>query len=381
MLAVVFVTRTSMGVQFQSVASVAPLLVAELGLGYAQVGSLIGLYMLPGAVFAPAGGVLGQRYGERRVVLVGLALMAAGAVVTATSHGFAQAAAGRLAAGVGAVLMNILLAKMVADWFAEREMSTAMAVMLTSWPVGLGIAAATFGGIAADWGWRAVIHLTAVAAGVGLVLMLALYRDPPRRAVVAASSARPRLSRHQLALAVTGGIAWGCFNASLVAMIAFGPGLLIARGAPLGEAGAMVSTAIWVTLLSVPAGGILADRLQRPSVMILGGSIAAGIAMMLVAASTWPLAVLVAAGALAGAPPGALMALLPRALPAQVLTVGFGVYYAVFYGVMALTQPLAGAVRDATGSPVAPVIFTGILMMLTAVAFAVFRAIEQRGMR
>jgi hypothetical protein len=48
-LALVFVTRTSMGVQFQSIAAVAPLMRAELALSYAQVGTLIGIYMLPGA--------------------------------------------------------------------------------------------------------------------------------------------------------------------------------------------------------------------------------------------------------------------------------------------------------------------------------------------
>ena len=379
MLAVVFLTRTSMGVQFQSIASVAPLLVADLGLGYVQVGSLIGLYMLPGALFALVGGVLGQRFGERRVVVAGLALMAVGAVVTAASDGFALAAAGRLGAGIGAVLMNILLAKMVADWFAEREMSTAMAVMLTSWPVGLGIAAATLGAVGAAWGWRAAVHLTAVAAGTGMLLMLFLYRDPPPRAASDAPARRPRLTRHQLALAITGGVAWGCFNASLVAMIAFGPGVLIARGASIGEAGATVSAAIWVTLLSVPAGGILADRMKRPTLTIVVGSVAAGIVMMLVPASTWPLATLLLAGVLAGAPPGALMSLLPKALPAEVLTVGFGVYYAVFYVVMAITQPMAGALRDITGGPVAPVLFTGALMIMTAVGLGVFRMIERRG--
>jgi len=51
-LAIVFVTRTSMGFQFQAVASVAPLIVGDLGLSYAQLGTLVGIYMLPGAFFA-----------------------------------------------------------------------------------------------------------------------------------------------------------------------------------------------------------------------------------------------------------------------------------------------------------------------------------------
>src|SRR5437667_11993382 len=66
-LAIVFVTRTSMGFQFQAVAAVAPLMVADLQLTWVQLGSLIGLYMLPGAVFALPGGVLGTRFGAPRM--------------------------------------------------------------------------------------------------------------------------------------------------------------------------------------------------------------------------------------------------------------------------------------------------------------------------
>src|SRR5262244_3009168 len=178
-LAMVFVTRTSMGFQFQAVAAVAPLMVADLGLTWVQLGSLIGLYMLPGAVFALPGGVLGQRFGERRTVVASLALMVAGGLVTAFAQSFVTAAGGRLMSGVGAVLMNILLAKMVADWFAGRELSTAMGIMLTSWPVGLGIAAATLGALATHASWRAAIVATALVAGLGLVLIAFAYRDPP----------------------------------------------------------------------------------------------------------------------------------------------------------------------------------------------------------
>src|SRR5437867_1866325 len=196
-LAIVFVTRTSMGFQFQSVAAVAPLMVAELQLTWVQVGSLIGLYMLPGAVFALPGGVLGQRFGDRRMVVVSLALMVAGGLVTAAAHGFIVAAAGRLLSGVGAVLMNILLAKMVADWFAERELSTAMGIMLTSWPVGLGIATATLGALATYTSWRTAIVASALVAALGLVLIAFVYRDPPETAGRAVER-RARLSGREL---------------------------------------------------------------------------------------------------------------------------------------------------------------------------------------
>src|SRR3989442_11409197 len=115
-LAIVFVTRTSMGYQFQSIASVGPLLMADLELSWAQVGTLIGLYMLPGAFLALPGGMLGQRLGERRTVVASLALMIVGGIITVAAHGYAAALAGRVLAGGRAVLIKVLLVKKVAGW-------------------------------------------------------------------------------------------------------------------------------------------------------------------------------------------------------------------------------------------------------------------------
>jgi len=372
-LALVFLTRTSMGFQFQSVASVAPLMIADLGLSYAQLGTLLGLYMLPGAFFALPGGVIGRRLGERRVVVAGLALMVAGGVLTAAAGGFGMAVTGRLISGVGAVVMNILLARIVSDWFADRELSTAMAVMLTSWPVGLGLAAATLGGVAAATSWRTAVLVTAAAAGLGLLLML-LCRDAP---APTDSPLQGALGGRALRLSISAGFAWGCFNASLVAIVAFGPGLLIARGATLGDAGRIVSVAIWLTMISVPLGGILTDRFGRPTLLIVSGSLVAAGTMLLIPVLGHAALAFGLVGLAIGAPPGGLMALLPKALPAERLTTGFGVFYTVFYVMMALTQPAAGLVRDVAGDPAAPVVVAAVVMAATVVGLAVFRRLER----
>jgi MFS family permease len=378
-LVIVFVTRTSMGFQFQAVAAVAPLMVEELHLTWVQLGSLIGLYMLPGAVFALPGGVLGQRFGDRRMVVGSLALMVAGGLVTAAAHGFVVAAAGRLVSGAGAVLMNILLAKMVADWFVGRELSTAMGIMLTSWPVGLGIATATLGALATHASWRVAVVATALVAGFGLVLIAFAYRDPPRSASGAAKAdaQRIRLSGREVGLASSGGFAWGCFNASLVAIIAFGPGLLTSRGMALRDAGFVVSLAIWVTMLSVPIGGLLTDRLGRPSIPIVAGSLLAALCTGLLPELSRPLLAFCLVGFAIGAPPGALMAILPKAVASERLATAFGVYYTVYYVVMAAVQLAAGGVRDLFGSAAAPIVFAALVMAATIVGFGAFRLIER----
>ena len=120
--------------------------------------------MLPGIVIALPGGMLGQRFGAKRVVLVGLALMAIGGVVMGLSASFAAAAAGRLISGTGAVLLTVLVAKMVTDWFAGREIVTAMAISIASWPFGLAVGLVVYGPLAGSVGWSAIMHLGALCA-------------------------------------------------------------------------------------------------------------------------------------------------------------------------------------------------------------------------
>ena len=273
MLGVIFLTRLSMGIQFQSIASVAPLLVNDLHIGYGQVGWLMGLFMLPGAAIAYPGGMLGRRFGERRLVLLGLALMTLGGLTTAASEGFALAAAGRVASGTGGVLLNVMLTKMVADWFVGREISTAMSIMLTSWPVGIGLALATLGTLAGATSWRVALYLTVIATAIAFVLILSLYRDPPPRE--AAAAGRSSLVSREIGLSVLAGLVWGIFNASYVVFLSFAPGFLVEGGTSVGAAGAVTSLAIWVTLVSVPLGGLLADRLKRPDVLTVVGSLLA----------------------------------------------------------------------------------------------------------
>jgi predicted MFS family arabinose efflux permease len=376
MLGVIFLTRLSMGIQFQSIASVAPLLVNDLHIGYGQVGWLMGLFMLPGAAIAYPGGMLGRRFGERRLVLLGLALMTLGGLTTAASEGFALAAAGRVASGTGGVLLNVMLTKMVADWFVGREISTAMSIMLTSWPVGIGLALATLGTLAGATSWRVALYLTVIATAIAFVLILSLYRDPPPRE--AAAAGRSSLVSREIGLSVLAGLVWGIFNASYVVFLSFAPGFLVAGGTSVGAAGAVTSLAIWVTLVSVPLGGLLADRLKRPDVLTVVGSLLAMGALLAFPHTGAPALSCFLIGALAGAPPGAVMALLPKALPPAALGSGLGIYYSVFYLAMTVAPGLAGMLRDQTGSAAAPIVFAGVLITVPILALAAFRRLERR---
>jgi 5-methylthioadenosine/S-adenosylhomocysteine deaminase len=380
MLAVVSLTRSSMGFQFQSIASMAPFLIDEFRISYAQVGWLVGLFLLPGAVIALPGGFLARRFGDRRVVSVGLLLMAAGGLVTAASPTFGLASLGRVVSGTGGILLNVLLAKMVADWFAGREVATAMAVMLNAWPAGIAIGIASLGALAGGTGWRAAMAATSAVAAGALVLMLTLYRDPPAAPGGSpAAAGRVGLTGRDVALAGLSGSAWATLNAGLIAFVSFAPGLLIARGASVADAGILVSLTMWVSLLSVPAGGYLADRFGFREGAIAAGCVATGAFMCLVAAvPAAPWLWFLLAGSTLGLPPGPIMTLLPRVLEPERLAGGFGVYYTITFLGMAAAQPAAGWLLDLTGSPTVPIYFAGLLLAGSAVFLGGVRLLVRR---
>src|SRR5690606_37639355 len=105
-LALLFAVRTTMAIQFQSVAAMSPVIMHAFGIGLADIGLLIGLYLAPGIVIALPGGEIGRRFGDKQVVLFGLALMIAGGAMIALLPESHWQVAGRLISGTGGVLLN-----------------------------------------------------------------------------------------------------------------------------------------------------------------------------------------------------------------------------------------------------------------------------------
>ena len=89
----------------------------------------------------------------------------------------------------------------------------------------------------------------------------------------------PNLPPRDWALALTAGSMWMLFNVGFIVLLGFGPGVLVSRGASLGGAGFQVSLAVWISVLSVPLGGVVVDRMRRPNVAIVVGCVLTALAI------------------------------------------------------------------------------------------------------
>jgi hypothetical protein len=176
-LTLLFAIRLSMAIQFQSVAAIAPIVMNEFGVGPGDVGLLIGLYLAPDPIIALPGGEIGRRYGDKSAVLFGLALTVGGGLMMVFTTTWSWLLGTRLLAGVGGVLLNVLMAKMVADWFSGKEIATAMAIFVNSWPVGIALALVILPPLASVGGVTAVYVATSAFALLGLIAPSALLQS------------------------------------------------------------------------------------------------------------------------------------------------------------------------------------------------------------
>ena len=382
MLVVLFVARTAMGFQFQSVASVSPLLVRDLAIDLALFGSLIGAWMLPGAVMAIPSGMLGGRFGDKRVALFGLLLMVIGSALTAGAGEYLTALLGRIVSGTGAVLLNVLLAKMVADWFGDRDLATAMGILVVSWPVGIGLALVVLGPLAVASSWTIALQTSTGVCVAAILLVACIYRDPPmpvQETVKPLSTSS--LTRKELAFASLSGAVWASYNAAYIIVVSFAPLLLSSRGLPVADAALVSSAATWPLVLSIPLGGILADRTGRGEAIMHGCFIAMAVCIPFMLMVPSPLLMLAIIGLAVGPAAGIIMALPARALRPESRSFGMGVYYTWYYVGMAVLPGIAGWCRDLSGFAGAPLLFASSLVIVAIACALLFHRFEKAAAR
>jgi predicted MFS family arabinose efflux permease len=376
-LAVLSLARIAMAFQFQTIGSVGPLLVDQLDLDYSRVGTLIGLYLLPGVVVALLGGLLGQQYGAKRIVVIGLALMTGGGFLTGVSQSFYSIAIGRFISGSGAVLMNVMVTKMVADWFSDRKVTTAMAILIASWPLGIGIGLILDPGVAAKFGWAAVMYLATALPLVSLALVAIVYRDPPISTVSASAKFSINLTGYELRLILLAGAIWATYNVGYIVLVSFVPEFFTTRGYSLAQGGWIASMLSWLLIPMIVIGGYAAERTGRPTLLMTGGFMITALVAVLLPVTDSPGGLFVLMALAAGLPAGLIMALPAKLLRPQSRAAGMGVYFTCYYAGLAFLPALAGMLRDTTRSSVTPILFSSGMMICSLIALAAFRALER----
>lgn len=377
MLAVLFTARLSIAFQFQAVAALSGAYQDGYGVGLDSIGFLIGLYLSPGVALALPSGVIGAVLGGKRGVGLGLVLMVAGATLALVATTWSMELVARVLAGTGGVLLNVLMTKMVSDWFGRSEIATAMGIFVNSWPVGIGIALVSLPALHAQFGMVGTDSVVLAVCLSALSLFMWFYRDPPGLVQGAAGPILGRPGGWAPVLgAVLAGLIWGLMNAALVVAFSFGPLLLVSFGQDPGGAPAWTSLILWALAVATPLGGLVADRTGRHDLVIAVTVLGFAVAMAGATTGQALVVLFLLIGVGTGLSAGPIMGLPSSVLPAHWRAQGMGVFFTTYYVILMLAPPLAGALAERTGSVTAAFWFGAVLAALCLPCLAALRPVR-----
>lgn len=375
-LSILTLARATMGFQFQSLAAVGPALTSESAISYTALGTLMGVYLLPGGFLAIPSGWLGKRFGDKRLVVIGLAMMTLGGAILAMSQVYQIMFVGRLMAGTGAVLLNVLVTKMVTDWFAGHRIVSAMGFLIASWPLGISIALMTMAPLTEVLGLELAFAIPAAVCALALLLVALVYTSPgsmDAKKKISIETSIGGLSPLELKGALLSGCVWCFYNVALILPLSFGAEFLITKGISLASAGAIVSLTSLLIIPALPMGAWIADNLRKPTTIMAVSFVAiAGIIWIIPLTSSYT--VMFAILGLIFGPAGGLI----MALPSQVLrnenrAVGMGIFFSVYYIGMGIFPAFAGYIRDVSADPAAPFWVAGLMIILAILALLGYR--------
>jgi MFS family permease len=377
-LAVLFIARFALGYQFQSAGSVAPFLRRDLHIDYAEVGLLIGAFMLPGVAISVPSGFLARRFGDKTIVVAGMVLMIVGGALTGAGQGYDVLLAGRLISGAGGTVLVVVMLKMIIDWFAERELFLfGMGVFIIGWPIGIAAAQVTQSRWAELRSWQEVFFGSAALVAMALLLMVLFYRPPPETRP-SADGARRRLTRWEIQMICLTGAIWMFLNAAYLAVLSFAPSKLSEGGLSVANADTVVSVLSWVFIVALPLGGYLATRFKAPDAVIVSGLVASVLLGAYLPFSPIPLLSFALFGFAVALAAPVVAALPSRVLAPDLRGPGFGIYYVWYFGGMPVLIAIAGLLRDGTGSATASLEFAVAMLLICLPLLAVFRFAEAR---
>jgi len=171
----------------------------EFGLSAAQAGLVSGFTLVASSVGGVGAGMLADRIGRRRTLILTILVYSLASGGTALSTGLGSLLAWRFLVGLGLGGEWSAGAVLVAEWWPAHQRARAIGVMQSGWALGYMLAAVLAALILPTWGWRALFLVGVLPALVTVGIrrkvsepeawlkqekaapLSALFREPLRR--------------------------------------------------------------------------------------------------------------------------------------------------------------------------------------------------------
>lgn len=319
LVAAAFVIALGYGI----IAPVLPQFARSFDVGFAAASGIVAAFAVMRLAFAPAGGRLVQRFGERRMYLVGVSLVALSTALVAFAQDYVQLLVFRGLGGIGSVTFTVAATALLVRVSPPGLRGRTSSLYATGFLLG-NVGGPVLGSLLLGLGYRVIFLSYALALVAAVLVVGVLLRTPRVGSGTGSLDERPALTLREawrdsayrasiVAQAANGWVNFGVRVALLPLMAAAVPTL----GAPL--AGVALTLFALANAMAQQVTGRLADaRGRRP--LIVAGLALSSAATLGVGWATTPvpfLALTAAAGVGAALLGPALQAVLADVIGAQ----------------------------------------------------------------
>ena len=262
---------------FGLVSPVLPAYARSFDVGVAAASVIVSAFAFFRLVFAPAGGALVSRLGERPVYLTGLLVVAASSLATAFAQSYAQLLVFRGLGGIGSTMFTVsamaLLVRLAPPTIRGRVSSAYASAFLVG-----GMLGPVLGGLLASFGLRLpflvyAVALVVAAATVGLRLSGARLRPSEEQTTRPPMLLREALAHSAYRAALASAFANGWCNFGV--RVAVLPQFAVSVYDRTWVAGVALAVAAVGTAATLQVAGRLADSVGRRPLVITGLAVTA----------------------------------------------------------------------------------------------------------
>jgi MFS family permease len=234
-------------------------------------------------VFLLPAGVLLDRYGPRKCILLSLLIAVVGSMLFAFSSGFVSAFIGRFMTGIGNSFCFVSLVVLVSRWFPANKQAFAMGILVNMAFIGGMFAHTPLVWLIDHFGWKHIMWANVgFGLGVWALIWLNVY-DKPKGMAISESNQQSALSFKEVVKKIVNlqnfgaGFYTSCLNLPILVLCALWgmQYLMVAHQLTTLQASNVVSMIFFGSMLGSPLIGFFSDKMQRRKpLMWLGGIMA-----------------------------------------------------------------------------------------------------------
>ena len=335
-----------------------PEITKDLGLDLVQMGTIWGIAGLAGVFVSLASGVIGDRFGLRRVLIIACLLVGLTGALRGIATSFAMLTAFVFANGIVRAIIPITVTKAITTLFRGRNLGMAQGVGAMGMGLGLMLGPLISATVMSPLlgGWRNVMFLYGgISAAVAVFWFFARTQpdqdasENPRRATPSLRKDLPVLLKNKGIWLL--GIAMLFRMGGINGMTGYLPTYLVDRGWGEASAGATLAVFYAVSTAAVIPISTLSDRIGRRKAIMLTAVVVMTIGLVLLSFVGGPEVWIIMA--VSGLFMDSFMAIIVTKL---METEGIGVQHAgIALGIMFTIAPIGGALAPPIGNSLASI--------------------------